>query len=837
MRAVVMAGGEGTRLRPLTSNQPKPMVPLCGKPCMEYTVELLREHHITDIVVTLAFLPKLIRGYFDDGSALGVNMTYSTEEAPMGTAGSVKLTEEHLGEEPFLVISGDALTDFDLTDVVDFHKRVGSLVTVALKRVQNPLEFGVVVVNEEGRIERFLEKPTWGQVFSDTVNTGIYVMEPEVFDHIPSDTPYDFSQDLFPKLFSMGAPLYGYIAEGYWQDIGSLPQYLAAGRDLLDGRVRGAQLPGIKLQNNVRIGENVSLDSLENVRGPAFLGNYAKIDREARISPYTVLGNNVVVKSHAELGNCVVDSNTYVGSTSVLHGTIVGKNCDIKAGVILSEGSAVGDECIIGEQAFVGPDVKIYPFKSVDSGAQIKSSIIWESRGTSQLFGKDGIVGLANIDITAELGLRMAMAYGTVLRKGDVVMTSRDAAPASRVVKRAIISGLSSTGVSVRDLRICTPAVNRHQIKVGSAQGGIHVRVSGWDPEMLQIQVFEPPGVPLSESSQKAIERYYGREDFRRAYYSELGDVDYPDRAAETYLRALQRACDYQRIEARGFRYVVDYAHSPASALQPLSAAVPAEVVAVNAFAGRRVVGGFDAASSVTAMQRLVRVLGADLGAVFDPAAELLFLVDERGARIPQERALLLYVRLVCVAAAGSGASIALPATVTRLADSIAAEYDVQVIRTKTSLSALTDAATRDRVVFAGSTNGGYIFPQFLFAYDAVVSLAKLLELLAPCSKSLSELVAELPTSALVHRTAACPWALKGTVMRTLTEEVQRRTEGDIGLMDGIRVDYGGEWVQVFPDADEALFHVYAEAENPSASADLAERFVHAVRTVVEQGE
>ena len=186
MRAVVMAGGEGTRLRPLTSNQPKPMVSLCGKPCMEHIVELLKRHGIDETVVTLMFLPKVIRDYFGDGSTLGVRMQYSVEQSPAGTAGSVKLAEDDLRDDTFIVISGDALTDFDLQDIVAFHKQRGAMVTIALKRVENPLEFGVVVVNEEGRIERFLEKPTWGQVFSDTVNTGIYVLEPEVFDHIPA---------------------------------------------------------------------------------------------------------------------------------------------------------------------------------------------------------------------------------------------------------------------------------------------------------------------------------------------------------------------------------------------------------------------------------------------------------------------------------------------------------------------------------------------------------------------------------------------------------------------------------------------------------------------------
>ena len=870
MRAVVMAGGEGTRLRPLTSNQPKPMVPLCNKPCMEYIVELLRAHQINDIVVTLAFLPKLIRGYFDDGSSLGVRMTYSIEEAPMGTAGSVKLAEESL-TGTFLVISGDALTDFDLTELVDYHKRQGALVTIALKHVPNPLEFGVVVTGEDERIERFLEKPTWGQVFSDTVNTGVYVLDPEILKYIPKGEPYDFSQDLFPKLLSMGAPLYGHVGTGYWQDIGSLSQYLSANRDLLDRKVQ-AQLSGIRLEGDIWIGENASIDTLENVRGPAYLGNYTKIDCEAQILPYTVLGNNVVVKGYAELGNCVIDANTYVGGTSVLHSAIVGKNVDIKAGVTLAEGSSVGDECVIGEQAFIGPQVKIYPFKTVDAGAQVQSSIIWESRGTSQLFGKDGVVGLANLDITAELGVKLAMAYGTVLRKGSSVVTSRDGDAAARVVKRAIISGLNSAGVDVRDLRVAPPAVNRHEINVGNAQGGIHVRAAAWDPETLQIQVFEPPGIPIRESTQKSIEKYYGREDFRRAYYTEIGAIDFPDRALATYVRGLRNACDIDAIAERGYRIVIDYGQSAAAGmLSELLAGIEVQVLALNTSGGSRPRMPYDPGKSLAEVKSLVEVMSADLGVAFDPAAELIYLTDEYGHEVPLEKALLLYVNLVSSLAAavasgskptrrgaasdgaarepeadrrvplGAGGAatrshtprIVLPLTVTGLAERLAARHGVRVERTKVSLPALTEAAGQPGVVFAGTNTGGYIFPQFMTAYDGVMSLLKLLELLAPHRATLSQLLDSLPTSTLVHKTVPCPWVLKGTVMRELTEELQRRSEGSLGLIDGVRLTTNGAWAQILPDADEPVFHVYAEAASAAESDGLADRFVAEVRQII----
>jgi len=833
-----MAGGEGTRLRPLTSNQPKPMVSLCGKPCMEYIVELIKRHGIDETVVTLMFLPKMIRDYFGDGSALDMSINYSVEQAPAGTAGSVKLAEDHLRDDTFIVISGDALTDFDLTEIVAFHKQRGAMVTIALKRVENPLEFGVVVVNEEGRIERFLEKPTWGQVFSDTVNTGIYVLEPEVFDHIPADTQYDFSQDLFPKLFEMGAPLYGYVADGYWQDIGSLPQYLAANRDLLDGKVQ-AGIPGIELHDRIFLGDGINLDSLENMTGPAFVGNYAKIDRTATIGQYSVLGSNVVVKGHAETRNSVIGANTYVGSSAKVLGTILGKNCDVKAGATFSEGVAVGDECVIGEQAYIAPDVKIYPYKTVDSGAQIHSSIIWESRGTSQLFGKDGVTGLINVDITAELALKLAMAYGTVLKKGARITTSRDAHPASRVIKRALICGLNSTGVIVRDLRVASSAINRYEAKTGSAEGGLHVRISSWDPEMIQIQVFEPPGINLSEKRQKDIEKYYGREDFRRAFYSEFGELEFPDRAMETYVRGLLDSWDTERIRSRAYRLVIDYSHSPASLTLPnILGELDAEVLSVRAFNDQHHVSldAEELGANIAEVQRLVRTMEADVGVVIGPGAERIYIIDDQGVEVPTEKALLLFVKLVAQQAS-KGEKIVLPLTVTHLAERLAGEFGVAVERTKVSLPELAKASLADGVVFAGALGGGYIFPGFLPAFDAVMSLGKLLELLAPQAVPLSKQVADIPTSTLLHKTIACPWSLKGTVMRSATEQLQQRSSktSKLSMVDGIQLSTKDTWVQLLPDADEPIFHVFAEGRDHADSERLADEFLDVVRGVIEE--
>src|SRR2546422_2576839 len=233
MRAVVMAGGQGSRLRPLTSNQRKPMLPIVGQPMMQHIIRLARSHGLTEIVATVQFLASVVRNYFGDGSDLGVSLSYATEEEPLGTAGSVKNAGPLL-DDRFIVLSGDALTDIDLSELVRFHESRGAAATVALRRVENPLEFGIVITNEEGRVERFLEKPGWGDVFSDTANTGIYVLDRGLLDLVPDGADFDFARDLFPAILDKGLPIYGYVTDRYWTDVGTLDAYTAVHRDVLD---------------------------------------------------------------------------------------------------------------------------------------------------------------------------------------------------------------------------------------------------------------------------------------------------------------------------------------------------------------------------------------------------------------------------------------------------------------------------------------------------------------------------------------------------------------------------------------------------------------------------
>ena len=827
MKAVVMAGGEGTRLRPLTSNQPKPMVPIAGKPCMEHILELLRDHELNDVIVTVAFLPQEIRSYFGGGDALGMNISYSVEESPLGTAGSVRLASRELGDEPFLVISGDALCDVDLSELVRFHNEQDAAVTIGLKSVENPLEFGIVVTDDDGRVERFLEKPSWGQVFSDTANTGIYVLAPEVLRHVPTDRPYDFSQDLFPLLLDMGRPIYGYVMDGYWQDIGNLDQYRQANYDALDGTVR-LHIEGIQLRGNIWIGEGVDLAELDQVEGPAFIGNNSRIAPDAVVGAHTVLGANVTLRERARVERSVIDAGTHIGRSVLVEGAILGRSCDLRAHARLQEGVAIGDEVTIGAESVITAGVRIYPYKEVESGALIHESLIWESRASSRVFGRDGVQGLINVDLTPETALRLGAALGTALPRGARVVATRESPPVCRMLKRSVITGLISTGVEVADLRMLPSSVNRHLLKAERFDAGVHVGVSAADPEVIRIQFYERPGIQITAALQKEVEKNFTRRELRRASAADVGTIFYPPRPAESYAADLLASLDATAIRERQFRLVVDYGYSAASLVLPLVLGpLGVEAVSAHAFiADRASPSPRSLHETIGQAKNLVRAVGAELGAVFDPAAERLYLIDEKAREVPVDKALLLYLRLI--SSDGRRGKLAFPITVTNLVDEITRDSPLEVIRTPASLADLTRAAAEDGVVFAGALGGGYVFPEFLPAYDAITSLCKLLELLAPVQQPLSELVADLPTSTLVHRELPCPWALKGLVMRVLTERLRDR---ELDLLDGIKMFDERGWAQVLPDPDEPIIHLYAEGRTDEESAVLERE----LRTLVEE--
>ena len=825
MKAVIMAGGEGTRLRPLTLSTPKPMLPIANIPMMEHIVNLLRQHGFDDIVVTVAFLAQNIRTYFGDGSEFGVRIRYATEDTPLGTAGSVGNAREEL-DERFLVISGDVMTDIDLGAVVAEHDKRGAIATIALKSVENPVEFGIVITGSDGKIERFLEKPTWGEVFSDTINTGIYVLEPEVFDYI-GEGSVDFSSDVFPQLLEDGKALYGSIVEGYWEDVGTLEAYVRAHSDALDGRV-AMHLPGFEVSDHVWVGEGADVHPDARVDGPCVIGHDCRIAAGAHLAAYTVLGDNVRVGADAYIERSVVHDNSYLGRSVRLRGTIVGRRGDLRYGARCEEDVVLGDECYVGEHAVINQGVKVYPFKTVEPGATINASLVWESRGARSLFGRDGVTGLANVDLSPELALRVAMAYATGLKKGSWVTASRDSSRAGRVLKRALMVGLNAAGVNVDDLELATAPLARFHARSQRQAGSITVRLAPDDPEKVTIRFFDADGIDLAEGDQRKIERLYHREDFRRVIASEIGDIGFAPRAIEHYTAALIETVDVAALADRKLKVVLDLAYGATSLVLPsVLAKIGADVLVVNPYAATAASSTFDADSHALNVGNLVRSSGADLGAVLSPDGERIVLIDDKGHVLSGELTQLVFVAIA--AQQGSG-SIALPVDSPTEAIILAEKGGVDIVWTKRSAASLLDEAHRVSATLAADRRGGVAFPMLLPAFDGVAALLHVLDHIATSGESLSKLLKGVAVPCIAEEVVVTPWERKGAVMR---EMVERNSDRSLDLIDGVKVVLDDGWVLVVPDPEEPATHVSAEAPTPSEAKARAQEYARRIRQLL----
>ena len=825
MKAVIMAGGAGSRLRPLTINRPKPMVPLVDKPMMAHIVGLLRRHGFTEVVATLQFMADRIQDYFGDGEAHGVKFRYTVEEVPLGTAGSVKQAEPYL-DDTFLVISGDALTDFDLGEVMAFHREKEALVTITLTRVPNPLEYGVIIVNEDGSVRQFLEKPSWSEVFSDTVNTGIYVLDPRVFEYIDPDEPFDFSKDLFPRLMEKGEPIYGYIASGYWCDVGNIQEYMRASGDYLEGRVN-LERDGTEVRPGLWCEEEVELSPEAIIEGAAFLGYGTKVKGGTVIYGPTVVRDFSVLENRAHVDRSIIWRNSYIGERAELRGAIVGRQCTIKRRAMVFEGAVIGDGTAVNSGAIIQPGVKIWPGKEIEEGATVSSSIIWGAQGRKVLFGRYGVSGLVNVDITPEFAARLGAAYGGTLPKGAVVTMNRDAHYTPRMIKRALISGLPSTGVHVADLRSIPVPVARYVTQALDVSGGVHVRLSPFDNRVVDIIFFDERGLDLGPAAQRKIERVFFQEDFRRVYLDDIARITEPSRPELYYLDAYRKSLDMEMLRSAGedIRLVVDYANSSTARILPaILDELRFDVVSLNSTVDDskiyQTAQEFEAGLELLAA--MVPVLHANFGVRLDTGGERIYLVDDRGKRVEGMRALVL-VTALSLAAKGGGGAVAVPVSAPSAIDQLAAQYEADVVRTKVNPSALMDICAERDILVAGDGSGSFVFPQFQPACDGLFAIAKLMEMLVRQDTTLSAALDDLPPYTMSRVRIPCRWESKGRVMRLLNEQYGERI---IDRTDGVKIELGGEeWVLIVPDADGPYFYVYAEGVSQEQSEVLAEKY------------
>lgn len=833
MRAVIMAGGQGSRLRPLTCNRPKPLVPVCNRPVMEYAIELLRRHKIRTCLVTLHYLADEVMAYFGNGSEWEMRLLYSVEEEPLGTAGSIKRIQEYLSET-FIVISGDALTDFDLTAAINYHREKKAEVTMVLTRVPNPLEFGIVVTEPDGRITRFLEKPSWGEVVSDTINTGIYILEPGVLERMEPRRPYDFSTELFPAMLEEGRPMFGYVAEGYWCDIGNLDQYRQAQIDMLERRV-AFDPPGQQIAENIWVGAGTQLDPGAKLKGPVLVGRNCRIRPDARLTDSTVVGDNCIVEEGASLERAILWGNTYVGRKTRVFGSALCRNVTLQSHTTVAEGAVVGDNVFVGRGASLQPDVKVWPHKNVEAGAAVSMSLIWGRKWPGSLFSDDGICGLGNIEITPEYALKLGAAYGAVLPKGAVVFTSRDAHPATRMVNRALICGLISVGVNVRDLQgVPTPVARNSLRSTADSYGGVHCRVSSKDPRQLQLEFFDGQGINIDRSWERKIENRFFREDFRRTPMDEVGLIDFPVRVIEQYHEAFSSQLNIEAIRKAGFKVVIDYGYGYASTVLPrILGKLGIEAVSLNAYIDAQRVRTAEGPTgpALEQLSSIVTTLKADLGVALDATGERIMVVDDQGGTWSGAKLMVLFCALAMQAY--KPALLAIPVSGPSAIQAMAKKAGAKVILTRTDSRSLTHTAVLGDTRFhmAATAHGEFTFPAFSSGFDGMYAFAKLLELLGTNERKLSELESVVPEIHLRNYHVECEINAKGRVMRGLLEKLAHRP---LEVIDGVKVKETGGWVLIVPHRALPEMQMWVEAENEERVEELAETYRGMIRELAQ---
>jgi mannose-1-phosphate guanylyltransferase/phosphomannomutase len=783
MKAVIMAGGKGSRLRPLTCNTPKPMVPLLNRPCMEYIIELLKKHRITEIGVTVQYLSEVIRNYFNDGADFGVNLRYFEETKPLGTAGSVKNAEAFL-DQTFIVISGDGLTDFNLDDAIAFHREKGAIATLVLTKVQSPLEYGVVMTDDNGRIKRFLEKPSWSEVFSDTVNTGIYILEPEIFNYFEKDVVYDFGMDLFPLLLNDGQPMYGFVAEGYWSDIGNLQQYRQTQFDMMDGKVN-VNITAHQVADGIFLEENAVLPEKVKITGPVYIGSNCSIAEKTVIGEYTVLGRNNMVQSGTSVHRSILWDGIHVSSGSELQGATICSHVNVGTGSTLFEGSVVGPNCTIGAKSSVRANVKLWPNKHVQDNSTVHTSLIWGEQMMNTLFGSHGVSGIPNVDITPDFVSRLASSYGAILPQGSTIGISSSAHPFAEMIKNAITAGLHSAGIHTLDQGSTISAVARSTVRRLRLEGAIHIRiVSMLGEKRVLIEFMDSEGLPIAKNVERKIENSFFQEDYVRSNMERIGATRHYTHAGDDYIRTLIEDLRLETVRTGNLKIVFQYDQNALGQL------ATQWIRHLNC----RVMTYHSNDSSSIDLSHMVKNNQADFGVYIDENGQGMVLVDEHGTTIGED--LMLALKVMVLFKNKRNYSLGIPVSAPHIIETIATNLNGNVIRTKENARAMMEVCSDKK---------------FHPLFDDLYMVSKIIEYMTVEKLSFSQIIQQIPQFYIVREEVPCPWSEKGRIMRMLMSETRDQS---VELVDGIKIFNEGGWVLILPDLDEPTFKIIAQSQS-----------------------
>lgn len=757
MKAIIMAGGEGQRLRPLTCDCPKPMMRLMDRPVMEYALRLLARHGVREAAVTLGYLPDAIVDHFGDGSAWGLEVRYYTERTPLGTAGGVGQAREFL-DETFCVLSGDGVTDLDLSAALAFHRERGALATLVLTRVENPLEYGLVVTAPDGRVRAFLEKPGPGEAVSDTVNTGIYILEPEIFARIPEGKCCDFGSELFPRMVEEGCAVYGCVLEGYWCDIGDVAAYLRCHAELMDGK--------LSLEVPAGAQQGALIDAEARVESPCYIGAGARVERGARVGRYAVVGEGAVVEAGADVKRCVLWRGARAARGAQARGCVLGLNALLGAQAQAFEECVLGTGAQAGDRSMLLPGVKLWPYKAVREGERAQSNRVWGSRA------EQGFAGDALPLTDPAQATRAAQAVAACMRPREFVL-ARTRSAVSLALFHACAAGLMSQGVQVLDAGACTLPQLRHALSSLGADGAALVDSAAMTP-------LGPEGAPLERRQRRTIDAMLLRQDFSGPFTGITRPMTSAGRTELGYIAALCRA----------FR-------ASAQSAPPL--AVYAEDAQLLSLAERALLrAGLRARCEWE--EELMELEVDEAGVRLDLTGESAAFSCADGALSEAENQLLW----AWTALRSGERTLLLPPDFTRAAGALAEQSGAQARFADVDRSRWLGALARE-------------FPaQFRLQRDGLYFALRALSALAEAGTTLSAWRLQMPRVHRASREVAVSQSERGRVLRAFSE-----AEQDAHVGGGIRLERERGWAWVCPDERRPVCRIVSESEDAEFADEL----------------
>lgn len=801
-----------------------------NRPMMENTMMALKELGIKDFIVLLYFKPEVIQNYFGDGSEFGINISYVIPDDDYGTAGAVKLAQELIGDDNFIIISGDLVTDFDFQSIFDYHRKKNSKLTITLTSVENPLEFGVVIANEEGIIEKFLEKPSWSEVFSDTINTGIYVIEPEILDYIPKGENFDFAKDLFPLLMKEGIELIAGNEKGYWRDVGNPDSYREVHEDIMSERV-GFKMPGTGVQFPDGIlysSEPYELEDVEII-GKVVLGKNVTVAKKSKLKNM-VIGDNVTIGQDCKISNSVIWHNVTIEKGSkidnavICNDNVIGKNSKMTAGIILAEG------CELGELVTVEKDVTIWPNKEIDSAAIINSNMILGNKYKNSIFENGMVSGKSNIELSCEMAGKLAEAFGAQLPVGSTVVTARDEHQSSRMLKRAFMGGLLASGINVIDLKSMPSAIMRFDIVNNSEYtAGVYFRQDREDTTVTVITFFNDEALRINSSLAKKIEKAYFKEQFRRVDFSQIGRITEASRIKECidYKTKMEEIFEKKHFTCAGCKIAVDMMHGVACEVLPhVLNDLGINNMVFNGYHDAHKLSNFKTLekNSIEVMEKVVKSLEMDAGFLIYPFGQRLSIVCDNGKILSKQDALLVVLTLMDLEASveGSQKRIFLPTWAPDMVkfDHLQIEYGKYADFKADKLREFDLIATVD---------GNFAFTEFTLYRDSMYAAIKILEMCIKYNVKLSDLVSKVEHFYHTHIKVPCSQALKGKMMRKFLEDARDKRSSS---SDGIKIWMNeSDWILMIPDQYSDHLNLYVQASTESVGEAIYREYEEKIQT------